>query len=237
MSVAEKLTKVAENVPKVYKAGQKSEYDRFWDAFQSYGNRPQYQYAFMEWNSDYIHPKYKVAPKSGHMAQMFCKSKVKKIEKEYFDFSNVPTAAYATNGLYYTFQFCSELEEIEVDLPGDFLNGTFHGCTKLHTIAKLSVKETTIFSANPFFECIALEEIRFEGVIGNILDLHWSTKLSAESYYSIITALSSSVSGQKFIVPPTAEATYNANPPQGDGIPQTWTELIGTKSNWTIAES
>ena len=37
MSIAEKLTAIAENVPKVYEAGQKSEYDRFWDAYQNNG--------------------------------------------------------------------------------------------------------------------------------------------------------------------------------------------------------
>lgn len=226
MSIAEKLITVAENVPKVYEAGK----DAFWDAFQSYGNRLQYQYAFMEWDSDYIHPKYKVAPKNGHMAQMFTRSNVKKIEKEYFDFSNVPVASYASNGLYYTFQFCSKLEEIEVDLPGDYLNGTFHGCTKLHTIAKLSVKETTIFTANPFAECSALEEIRFEGVIGKSLDIHWSTKLSFESLVSIVGALSKTVTGQTITLPTTARQTYdNAT------ISGAWDNLISQYPNWTFA--
>lgn len=226
MSIAEKLITVAENVPKVYEAGK----DAFWDAFQSYGNRLQYHYAFMEWGSDYIHPKYKVAPKSGHMAQMFCRSKVKKIEKEYFDFSNVPVASYASNGLYYTFQFCSELEEIEVDLPGDYLNGTFHGCTKLHTIAKLSVKETTIFTANPFAECSALEEIRFEGTIGKSLDIHWSKKLSMTSLASIVGALSDTVTEQTLTLPTTAESNYDSETYTGR-----WKEVVASKPNWTFA--
>ena len=33
MSIAEKLTKVAENVPKVYVAGKEAEYNAFWDAY------------------------------------------------------------------------------------------------------------------------------------------------------------------------------------------------------------
>lgn len=126
--------------------------------------------------------------------------------------------------------------KVTVDIRG--ANGTymFFDCTKLRKIRKIIVNENNLFTGC-FQNNVNLEEIRFEGTIGNSLDLHWSTKLSAESYYSIITALSSSVSGQKFIVPPTAEATYNANPPQGDDIPQTWAELIGKKNNWSIAES
>ena len=126
--------------------------------------------------------------------------------------------------------------KVTLDVSNGSGTNLFFNATNLKNIVKLIVSSKNTFGSW-FYGCTALEEIRFEGVIGNSLDIHWSTKLSAESYYSIITALSSSVSGQKFIVPPTAEATYNANPPQGDGIPQTWAELIGTKSNWTIAES
>ena len=38
MSIAEKLTKVAENVPKVYEAGKKDEHDKFWDEYQTTRN-------------------------------------------------------------------------------------------------------------------------------------------------------------------------------------------------------
>ena len=41
MSIAEKLTTVAENVPKVYEAGKKAEYDAFWDKYQNNGKRTQ----------------------------------------------------------------------------------------------------------------------------------------------------------------------------------------------------
>ena len=35
MSIAEKLTQVAENVPKVHEAGKKAQYDEFWANFRS----------------------------------------------------------------------------------------------------------------------------------------------------------------------------------------------------------
>lgn len=212
MAIADKLITINENMPKVYDAGKQAEYDRFWNIIQNHGKRNAYQSAFCWWDCEYIRPVYKVVPTTGHMAQMFYGNKsLKKIEAEYFDFSQVPAASYASNGLYYTFQFCTALEEIEdVNLPGDFLTGTFHGCSKLHTIAKLNVKESTTFASNPFYDCTALEEIRFEGVIGKSLNLGYSTKLSAESYEIIFECMTVTVSGQTLTVPSTAEAIYNA---------------------------
>ena len=233
MTIAEKLVNIAERVPIVYEAGRKSEHDRFWDIIQNHGNRNAYQSAFANWDCEHIHPKYKIVPTTGNMSQMFYSNKsLKKIEAEYFDFSKVPTATYASASLYYTFQFCSELEEIEVELPADFITGAFHGCSKLHTIAGIKVKETTTFSSNPFHSCSALEEIRFEGTIGNSLDLHWSTKLSMESLSSIVRALSKTVTGQTITLPTTARETYDNATFAGR-----WDELVAEYPNWTFKYS
>ena len=78
MSIAEKLTAIAENEQRVYdagymhgnndgyllgeEAGKKSEYDAFWDAFQLDGERTNYSYAFSGsgWHSETFKPKYKI---------------------------------------------------------------------------------------------------------------------------------------------------------------------------------
>ena len=66
MSIADKLTQIAENEPKVYdageKAGKQSEYDRFWDAFQNKGERTVYWYGFSGygWTNDTLCPKYPI---------------------------------------------------------------------------------------------------------------------------------------------------------------------------------
>ena len=62
MSIAEKLTTIAENEQKVYEAGQKSEYDRFWDKHQMNGARTIYAGAFAGWKGENFNPKYKIAP-------------------------------------------------------------------------------------------------------------------------------------------------------------------------------
>jgi hypothetical protein len=65
MSIEEKLVTIAENEQKVYEAGQKAEYDRFWDDFQENGNRKIYFYAFSgsAWTQETLKPKYTIRPK------------------------------------------------------------------------------------------------------------------------------------------------------------------------------
>lgn len=92
MTIAEKLTRIAENEPKVYDAGwqdgfangraegkaegkaegidegRQAEYDAFWDAFQNYGRRTVYDYMG---HSDYglgqwFYPKYDICPTSAY---------------------------------------------------------------------------------------------------------------------------------------------------------------------------
>lgn len=62
MSIATKLVTIAENEQKVYAAGQKAEYDRFWDNVQNYGNRTSYINGFSgaSWNDKTYNPKYPI---------------------------------------------------------------------------------------------------------------------------------------------------------------------------------
>ena len=68
MNTAEKLTAIAENQKKVYEAGKKSEYDRFWDNYQYNGERRVYDVAFGTfdtvvangWNDNNFYPKYPI---------------------------------------------------------------------------------------------------------------------------------------------------------------------------------
>lgn len=86
-----------------------------------------------------------------------------------------------------------------------------------------------------FNQTTALEEIRFkEGTISIALDFHWSTKLSAESYDSIMQGLSSTATGQTLTLTKyaTVKATYDAK--YGEGA---WDILAASKTNWTIAYS
>lgn len=60
MSIADKLTTIAENEEKVFTAGKTAEYDAFWDSFQNYGNKTSYWGAFAYWKDDIYKPKYTI---------------------------------------------------------------------------------------------------------------------------------------------------------------------------------
>ena len=189
MSISEKLITITENVSKVYEKGK----DYIWEVVQQKGKRKDYSYAFAHWDTDYIRPKYKVVPTdvaSGN--QPFSKSKIKKVETEYFDFSQKPRGTTYSQGWYYTFSTCSKLEEIEdIGMQADYYYmWTFPWCYNLHTIEVLRTDENT-FWGNAFDSCYALKNLTIEGTIGqNGFNVRWSTELTKESLLSILKALS-----------------------------------------------
>ena len=74
MSIAEKLTTVAENMPKVYEAGQDAERTTFWNKTQKEGNREDYEYAFtgVGWTNDNYKPEHTIR---GAITNAFRKSR------------------------------------------------------------------------------------------------------------------------------------------------------------------
>lgn len=251
MAIADKLTQIAENEYKVYGAGKekgyadgfeegkKEEYDAFWDAFQNYGNRNRYNYAFFQWGADTVHPKYKVVPtEASSLNQTFCESNLKKIESAYFDFSQRPSGTYDSNSAYFTCNACKELEEIEdIGLFDSFkYYATFSWSPKLHTIAKIRVAESTLFNG-AFNGCAKLKNITIEGTIGqNGLDFSACKELSADSIRSIITHLSDTAQGKTLTLSKAAvnkafETSEGAN---NGSLSQEWEWYLGYKPNWDI---
>lgn len=210
--------------------GMQTEYDRFWDNFQDYGKRKRYMYAFTEWQWEYAHPKYKVIPTDTGVSQIFHQnSKLKKVEAEYFDFSKV-TPTSRTAGNYYSFNACAELEEIEdIGLPPQYYTRTFQGCSKLHTIGGFNVNENSEFD-NPFLNCYNLQNIIVNGILASSLSFQWCTLLSKASILSVFNALSSTVTGKTLTLSKTA--VTNAF---GSTTATEWTNLVATKTNWTIS--
>jgi hypothetical protein len=236
MNIAEKTLQLKQDFDDVYDAGKKAESDAFWDMFQDSGKRTTYSSAFYNWSAEYIRPKYKVIPTHEHgVGQMFnsCK-KLKKIEAAHFDLSQKPQnfTGNTNFGYYYTFNSCSQLEEIEDIgmIAQNHYNYAFAYCSVLHTIAKMGVDANTKFS-NTFTNCKELINLTIDGIIGqNGFDIHWSTKLSADSLKSIINALSTTTTGLTITLPTTAQANYEMV--YGSG---SWNVLTATRSNWSIA--
>ena len=220
MSVNEKMTAIANNIRdktgttksltldqmesginEVYEAGKKTEYDAFWDSFQSYGERRGYEQGFYfncvytsykipVWTDENFKPKYDIKPK-GSIEKIFINCAITDfkgiLEKQgvVFDTSEATCVTSA-------FESCGQLTRLPVlnfSGVGVKMSAVFQFCYKLESIDKLILSNsgTQTFSF-PFNSCISLKEIRVEGVIGQNFPINHSP-LSGESLKSIITHL------------------------------------------------
>ena len=166
----------------------------FWDLFQNYGKRKSYADAFYETAFEYIRPKYKVIPMSGptDCARTFYNNdNLKKLEKEFFDFSLIPLGTYSGTGFYWTFGSCGALEEIEdIGLENQkYWQSTFLWCGNLRKIARIRFRGDEHFDQT-FHYCSSLEDVNFEGAIGTDgLDLSYSPNLNKKSLESLLNCL------------------------------------------------
>lgn len=213
MSIADKLTTVAENVPKVYEAGKKAEYDRFWDTYQQNGERTAYTYAFYGWYDDVYNPKY---PLIGNVNGAFINAE---ITNTLVDIKIVYTKTTNTSAI---FQNCRQLKTIpyiEFSKYANLNNANFTNCFELENITVGADHDNGIY------------------INSDNLDLHWSEKLTKASITSIINALSTTSSGLSITLSKTA--VNNAFGIDVDD-PATWGEgteyynLRHSKDNWSI---
>ncbi len=238
MTISEKLTAVAENQQEVYKAGQKSEYDRFWDEYQNKGERQNYIYAFggQGWSDETFAPKYDLTPT--YASYMFRESKITSLKARLselglsMDFSECMAFVYPFSasqikdiGIIDTRQ-CSNLQY--------FLNNTTH----LTEVERVIVRDdgTQIFGNESFKGCENLEQIRFEGIIGTNINFLWSP-LSKDSIESVMAALSDYVVVKTVIFKKSAvDTAFETAEGLADGsTSDAWLELVATKENWTIS--
>ena len=191
-------------VDAVFDAGKKSEYDAFWDTYQSNGTRKNYHSAFAGdgWKQTNFKPKYTVRPSEAR--NMFYQSPLTDLTLTHkLDFSEVTALS----------DFIARSSVTKV--PAINLSKIIDSLYVFENAFALVTVENLIFPTSPFtvnisgifYRCNALENITITGTIQNTgCDLHWSTKLTVESLTSILTALSknSSVAAGKSITFPTA---------------------------------
>ena len=192
-------------VDAVFDAGKKSEYDAFWDAYQSNGTRTDYYFAFAGkgWTQTNLKPKYTARPSQAR--NMFYQNTgiTDLTLTGKFDFSEVKAITD-----------CMAWSSV-TKVPSINLSNARSAPNAIAKAKSLVTVENLIFPTSPFsvdiseffYLCNALENITITGTIQNTgFDLHWSTKLTVESLTSILTALSkdSSVAAGKSITFPTA---------------------------------
>ena len=198
MTVREKLVQTAKNVPKVFAAGKTAEHDRFWDAYQQKGNRRSYTNGFS--GEGWDDDTYN--PKYDIIVDS---SNYANNMFNYSSVTNTKVPIRGSNGVRFSYAFATRYI---TDIP------------------LLSVDETVSFNSS-FENATALENLTISGVIANVLNLQWATKLSKASIESVVNALSPNTSGLTVTFSKTAkEAVFT---------PETWAALIAGKENWTIS--
>lgn len=236
MSIAEKLTAIAENEQKVFDAGKKAEYDRFWDSAQANGAGVSYAYAFAGylWNDETFKPKYNIVATLAAY-HMFYYSEISDLSA-LLDRAGVILDISKATAVQSMFCYSSKLERVpELDVRGcvatQGCDSMFASCVALHTIEKLILPSDREVSLNATFSgCHSLANLTIEGVIMVSGANFSSCPLTKASITSVMNALSATTSGLTVTFKKTAvEAAF------GSTAAEEWTALVATKPNWTIA--
>ena len=223
---------LAPKVNEVFEAGKKSEYDAFWDKYQRNGGRLAYQYAFAGygWDDNTFNPKYNID--SQNSVGMFMYSKIIDLEALLNKCGITFNISNSTNySSLFAYTAMTVIPELVFSANTSYMGAMFSESRKLHTIRKITLKDG--FNANMtdvFTNCVALENVVFEGVIPKHIYMQWSAKLSKASITSIIEHLSTTASGQTATFSKTAVETAFGSVESAE-----WQSLIAPKSNWTIS--
>lgn len=235
MSIADKLTTVVENVPKVYEAGKNAEREVFWQSFTANGTRKHYRYAFFNegWNDNTFNPPDGlIAPNDARY--MFENTRITNLYERQVDFSNATDLRQVFNGS----TSIRYVECFDISSSNAGLSSTFSGCINLETITIKTTSNKFNFSTSMFTDCLNLTNLTLVGIITtNGFNVQWCEKLTKESIVSIFNALSKTTSGLSITLSKTAvntafgidvddETTY----PEGSPYYQ----LRHLSDNWTV---
>ncbi len=242
MSVTEKLTTIAENVPKVYEAGKKSEHNEFWDNYNLGGERA---FSGQGWNKDIFKPNrnftvtaytffyHNWLGDAYDLAEQLEKLGVAPI----FNSNSIKQAFYSA---WFTRVPTCDFSNCE-----GIFDRVFYGATQLVTIDKIILPpEGNITSFNtPFNSCSRLKNITFEGVIDKSVSFSYSP-LSVESLKNIASCLkdfSSDDSNHYKNTLTVKNSAFSALEAEGDtaeynGVACTWAELIDNKK-WNLTQA
>lgn len=248
MSIADKLTQIAENEQRVYEAGKKAEADFFEDEFHGYGKRVAYSYAWCRWTTEMFRRtfhNYKSLT-TNDFEGTFYNSRMDVdlpafLEELGATINVVNPSRYAYQRTFKNAYF-TRIGVIDVSTSeknGCYFSETFSACTKLKTIDKIILNSNGAdLYNNAFSRCSALENLTIEGVIGqNGFSVQDCKLLSKASHISIVNALSSTTSGLTVTFSKQAvNKAFETSEGAADGSTSAeWLALANTKSNWTIS--
>ena len=250
MTIAEKLTTIAENEQRVYAAGYEKGYEEgeasgggaIWDGIQNGGTRTDYSSQFNNqyWTDETFNPKHSFAVASnGRAAYMFQHSKIVDgayIHGDKLDFSNYRNLLSLFNA-----STVKRLKRIDARKAESGFNGManmFLSCEQLETIEEFYPSTLTNFVSTFIYchnltHCIFCSEIAVDG-----LNMQDCTKLDKASIISIFTNLqtpqpSGTITLSKEAVDKAFETSPGANDGSTAGNSEYWS-LMQYTTGWTI---
>lgn len=259
MSIAEKLTTIATNEPKVFEAGNDAGIRAMWEAIQAGGKRTSYPatlFNYCDYTAKTFKPIYDIKPTGTEASQwmQFCPSRdgqalllaegqvdMKDLEEKQgikFDFSGCTALSGAFSGGLF-----SRLNKIDVSNVTGTLSFTFCGNyinkyeLRLRRIEELICSETTKFDSTTFNLATELSYVGFEGVIASDINLK-ASPLNKESITKLINTLSSDVTGKTVTLKKTAVNTaFGINVDDETTFPEgsEYYNLRHSKDNWNIS--
>lgn len=227
MSIAEKLTAVAENQQRVFDAGKTKEWSDFWDSYQQNGNRTDYQMAFRKWDKNCIRPKYDIRP-TGDTSQIFAYITIDCDFDKYLEELGISldlSGATTCTHLFYSSQYITGVGVTDLSNVGN-LTLAFADCYKLVYITELKLSTKNTNYTNTFNRCYELKSLNITGTVGvSGLNVSSCTKLTHDSLMTIINALETKTSGTFSV---TLGSTNLAKLTDAE-------KAIATQKGWTLA--
>ena len=238
MSIAEQITELKQDYDDVYEAGKEQENLELWSMMTNNGTRGFYTYAFRYWDWKVANPPILIKPTGQYHTMMSECPNLEEIVPDNFDFSATPDNQTAGTAAYYhTFSGNPKLKAIpDMNMPPRGMYYTFYDCPLLERIERVQIRETTQIDG-AFAKLPSLKYIRFDGTIGSVLNIRYSSELDRGSIENIIGCLSSNVSGKTLTLNVNAvNKAFETSEGANDGSTSAeWNALTSAHSNWTIS--
>lgn len=177
-----------------FEEGKQVVYDQFWDVYQRNGKRGYYQFAFANegWDDTTFKPKYDIILAAGYSGQnLFWGSKISNIAESLEKLGvRLDTTLCGHMESMFNSSLTERIPELYCTHATDYgygLNYTFSNA-KAKTIDKLIVPKNLTYPYT-FNGCTNLENITFEGTIGNSISFANSPLLTEKSVQSILDHL------------------------------------------------
>lgn len=225
-------------IDNVYLAGEKKQTTFFWDKYQNYGKREDYNHGFSEWFTDIFTPQYDISPMIA--SYIFYNSHIDGDLRQILTDKNVKLDLSKTKNISYGFKYSNftALPELNLSSVTDKSYHVFQYCDKLQTIDKIiitSVNQNNIVLNHAFDGCTALTDIIIEMTDktddnGIIQDVAFpDSPLSRDSIVNIISLFNPL---RSLTLTLSESAVINAF---GSIDNEEWLSLIDTKPKLTIA--